>query len=422
MIRFTALFLALLFFLSGCLPGDVSQRPGSMPAQSPPTAPPPVVTATPVRAAPDASGEATRATPSAPSPSVVPTQGNSNGSRWIAVIGLDGNVWLFDSAGGQKKQVTKDGTPQPGLSTTTARTTYCCFSWSSDGKLLAFRGRGPDANPGGVEWHPGIWVYNIELGEAKELVQNVWATALSFRPGTHLLAFDQALDPGYFISGSGKPDPNKAKGIMSLDADTGQSGVLVKPEKGLWLNEPVWSPDGSILGFVEQTVFENPTPFALYDFRNKSYRQWNQVIGDYAFSPDGKQIAYDRLINANGSERIWISDLSGKGERVVSIRAGMLAYGPAWSPQGDLLAYKIGDVRKGHPAYGENTLYIQPGMGGQARKLAQFDGMGPLSWSSDGTRIAFWSGTDDQPSIKVVTIADGSIIDLGKGYDPAWQP
>jgi Tol biopolymer transport system component len=240
-----------------------------------------------------------------------------------------------------------------------------------------------------------------------------------------MLAYDVALEAAYFIPGTGKPNASEARGIMALDADTGETNELVKPEHGLWLSAPHWSPDGNLLGFVEQTEYEGATPFAVYDFQNKVYHPWNQEIGNYAFAPDGQHIAYDRLSREGfaGNERIWVSDVQGKGEQAFSPGATPMAHGPAWSPRGDLLAYRLGEPASS-PGHVGNLLVVQPapGRAGEARRVGSFGYMGPLAWSPDGTRLAFKTGLYNEPAIKVVVVADGTVKDLGMGYDPAWQP
>lgn len=404
--RLTAIFCAILFSLSGCLPANLPQQPTGTPAPPSPVAPEQVVTVKPV-----------------PSPALPVAEARAGGAepQWIALVGLDGNLWLVDALSGEKKAITQDGTPQAGTSTPKRRTYYCCSSWSSDGKLLAFRSILQVDTDGQTQWSFSIGVYDVERAEAKVMRQDVQVSSLAFRPGTHLLAYDEVLDPGYFVNG--QPDAGQAHGISGLDADTGETRELVRPEHGLWLFEPHWSPDGNLLGFTEQTRFEDPIPFALYDFRNKVYSAWNQVIGSYAFAPDSRRIAYDRLSNGGfaGNERIWVSDVWGKDEQAFSPDATPMAFGPAWSRRGDLLAYKLGEPANS-PGHVGNLLVVQPAVGGEARRLGSFGYMGPLAWSPDGTRVAFSSGPYDRQLITVVSVADGSVEYLGNGYDPAWQP
>lgn len=404
MTRLTSFVFALCFFFSGCVPAGLPQQPTATLTPLSPT-----VTETVVSEQSD---------PSA-TPTTEQTQANAVDPQWIALIGVDGNIWLVDAVKGEKKQITQDGTPTTGNITANVRTYYSCLSWSADGTLLAYRKITLEVTASGTQWHPGIWVYAVGRGEAAEMLQNVNPSRLAFRPGTHLLAYDEALDPGYFTPGSGEPDASKARGIFSLNVDTGETGELVKPEYGLWLSEPRWSPDGQLLGFVEQTIYEEPAPFALYDFQTKVYTRWNQVIGGYAFAPDGQHIAYDRLSfgGFSGNERIWVSDLLGKAEQGFSPSATPMASDPVWSPKGDFLAYKLGEPASS-PGHVGNILVVQGAAGGEARRLGSFGYMGPIAWSADGSMLVFSTGVDDQALIKVVTLADGSVKDLVKGTAP----
>lgn len=424
MIRSLALAFASLLLLGACFPGGgLPSAPPMQPSKTPTAATSP---ATPVSAGPTAEVQVFTSEPTA--------KPQAPAARWIAVIGLDANVYLADPLSSERKQVTADATGMPEMwtaSTGRHRAYYCCSAWSSDGELLAFRGTTQEDTEAGTQVSTSIWVYDVESDVAKEVVKRVNPSSLSFRPGTHMLAYDETIDRSYFVMGTGQPDPTKARGIMELNADTGETSELVKPEHGLWLSEPRWSPDGKLLGFVEQTLFEEPGPFAVYDFENQVYGAWNQVVGSYTFAPDGMYIAYDRLSLGGfaGNERIWVSDIWGKGETAFSPEASPMAHGPAWSPKGDMLAYRFGEPANS-PGHVGNLLVIQPALfssrgaptGGEARRLGSFGYMGPITWSPDGRHVAFAKGRYEESVINVVSVADGSVSSLGTGYDPNWQP
>ena len=102
--------------------------------------------------------------PSPTSPDVKAQEAAAN-SQWIALIELDGNVWLVDAVSGEKKQITQDGAPQTVTGTAKQVISYCCFSWSSDGKLLAF-GRTDYRE---TTMDSSVLIYDMERGEAKAM-------------------------------------------------------------------------------------------------------------------------------------------------------------------------------------------------------------------------------------------------------------
>ncbi len=161
----------------------------------------------------------------------------------IAYTGPDGNIWVLDTTQGGPRQITMDAAQDP-----SGETVNYYFPWlSSDGALVAFRRDQGRPVASGLEFSFGLWVHDLNTGECRQIYD--WLPAgFSWEPGTHRLAFGQSVSDGYFTA-RGDIDPSLAGGIMELDWDTGQTGELVKPERGFTLNGPSWSPDGSYLVF-----------------------------------------------------------------------------------------------------------------------------------------------------------------------------
>ena len=395
--RFPAICLAILLFLSACLPAHAAQ-PIPTPLENYPTQ-----TSAPQTKKPIIEKEG-------PNP------------QWVALIQLDGNIHMVNNSTGWSTQATEDGTglPQAGTSSAGQVTFYCCMSWSSDGQLLAFRSSSW-VNSGEPGYRFAIGVYDMASEKAHMLLQNENPIWLAFRPGTHLLAYDEAVSGEYFASG--QPDASKARGIMGLNVDTGEITELVKPERGLWLTTPRWSPDGNMLGFLEQKQYEAAGNFALYDFQAQAYHAWDREVGAYTFAPDGQHIVYDRLITGARPEnnRIWVSDSIGQGEHPISPEGAPSASAPVWSPQGDLIAYLAGDQAGNGPDTPKDLMVLAVS-GGDPRKLGSFTNIGPLAWSPDEKKLAFSTGKPDQPKVLIVTVADGSVKELGMGIEPVWEP
>ncbi len=112
-----------------------------------------------------------------------------------------------------------------------------------------------------------------------------------------------------------------------------------------------------------------------------------EVAGDVQISPNGSRVAYARRSNDIMSDQavsnIWIVDADGKNHR--PLLSGAQSYSsPRWSPSGDRLAYVSSDGDRGA------QIHVRWMDTGQTAVLSNVRG-GPssLSWSPDGTKIAF---------------------------------
>ena len=170
---------------------------------------------------------------------------------------------------------------------------------------------------------------------------------------------------------------------------------------------PVWSPDGDTLAYVIDEIER---------IERDSSGSW-LVIRDvlYSVSADGSGLT--RLFTTEGDDRILGP--------------------PAWSPDGEVIAFIHFKEDESEPSWGIKTLHtIRPG-GSELRRLADTPyGSGSedasLSWSPDGTKILFsmperhrlnsvhW---EDAGATYVVN-ADGTRVlhAIGKGLYSSWSP
>ncbi|HVN55687.1 MAG TPA: hypothetical protein VMT46_15240 [Anaerolineaceae bacterium] len=414
--RIALISIVCLMLLAACAPAVQTAAPQehAVPTQLPagPTALPPTLEPTAIPPTPTVetlpTAGPTQSTPDAAAPTTL-----------LAIINAEGNVALISPSGSAGKTLSADATPRLNADPKKPNVTFCCASWSSDGRLLAYQRYQTQQKGTEVTNIFELWVYDVSSGQSRVVLQNEQTAGYAWQPGTHRIAYGQMVDPNYFTA-RGQNDPARARGILSLDVDTGEKAELVKPERGLSIVSPVWSPDGRYLSFDEVLYMEGRGQFACYDFQGKKYTSWEKVIGGYAWAPDSQHIVYDHLAyNPSGDERIWISDLQGQNEQSLSPRDGPLAYGPVFSPKGDFLAYH---AQPGGPASGDYDLMVVPAGGGEAKSLGSFPELGSIAWAPDGKQLAISYGPYENSQLKLVSLADGSTGDLGPGSFPVWQP
>src|SRR5215211_4295762 len=112
----------------------------------------------------------------------------------------------------------------------------------------------------------------------------------------------------------------------------------------------------------------------------------DQVADDPAWSPDGERIAYV-VRESNGASDIWVINADGSGAYALTSGPGS-SWGPTWSPDGSRLAYAHSTPRQA------DQIWIVGADGSNPRAFTYCDPPecvqdGSPAWSPDGSRIAF---------------------------------
>jgi hypothetical protein len=128
--------------------------------------------------------------------------------------------------------------------------------------------------------------------------------------------------------------------------------------------------------------------------RVKPHGKPEVVTGDWvavspAFSPDGKQVVFERVYGdyesaGPGPSELWIMDADGSDPRMLRSTGGA----PAWSPDGSTIAF--GGVVE--PDDDVGGIIEVPIDGGDARAILLIDGgfqLQALAWSPDGDQLAY---------------------------------
>jgi TolB protein len=179
-------------------------------------------------------------------------------------------------------------------------------TWSPDGKQIAFVS---DHN----STFPTLWLMNAADGTGQRALstpglQQEAVDSMAWSPDGSQLAVTLFNEPG----------PTQIALIPMGGVGRQPGKVLTAPAGGSL--DPVWSPDGSWIGFAGRDGYavdiyvEHPDGTSMFRLTND-----NQLDRAPAWSPDGQQIAY--LSNETGFFEVWVIDLISDGSGVLNATA-----------------------------------------------------------------------------------------------------
>ncbi len=188
---------------------------------------------------------------------------------------------------------------------------------------------------------------------------------------------------------------------------------------------PRWSPDGSRIAFTcyqksGGTISAQICMHSMETGRSVAFYRYRGTNSSPAWSPDGSKIVF--MSSMHGDPELFLIDVSGSNLRRLTYSAGADT-SPVWNPRtGQQIAF-VSD-RGGAP-----QLYIMAADGSSVEKITLPD-MGYVvdpAWSPNGQLLAFsWQRPTGNYDIYVMDIATQQLVELtrdaGRNERPSWAP
>src|SRR5688572_13028228 len=287
----------------------------------------------------------------------------------IAYVGVDGNIFVSDQAGGNLKQLTDDAKlPQ---NQSDPYLVYQFPTWSQDGNQLAFVRTGSENAKASSE----LLVANIDDDSVSEIYksESEHPIYLYWSPdNTNVSLLTTSVSGQSLI-------------LQNIPADGSERTVIDTGSPYYWS----WAPDGSTMivhtggaansAFPQHLAFLSMEAEVVEDGLDTTPASFQAP----AWSPDGRHILLTRL-NDQEQKEIILTDGSGTFEKVLGTFEVNTAF--AWSPDSAKLAFISGQQTMNAGAIGElHVVNIET----SAETIKEED-VYAFFWSPDSEKLAYF--------------------------------
>lgn len=211
--------------------------------------------------------------------------------------------------------------------------------------------------------------------------------------------------------------------LMTMLAD-GTGAQQIGTVQGVF--NPTWAPDGTRIAFATTPPagFERSDIFVVDVDGSNLTNLTSGLTGKHAWpdwSPDGQKIAF----TSTQFGRFSIFTMNPDGTDVTQIvdgSAGDARY-PAWSSDGTKIAFGRNEI-----AFGRQEIFVANADGTDIRRVTlNRNSTEGISWSPDGSRLAYLASAGSKVSLFYANAADGTgQVQLSSDdtfdLDPSWSP
>jgi dipeptidyl aminopeptidase/acylaminoacyl peptidase len=167
--------------------------------------------------------------------------------------------------------------------------------------------------------------------------------------------------------------------LLLASLDGGEPTAMTDQPNGV--SQPAWSPDGSRIAYVARVGDAGPP-----DDASPAEKRAPRVVTNLSWRFDGIGVFDGRL------PHVFVVDIASGASKQLT-RGDFGDDAPAWSPDGESIAFVSDRRRERHDEVLRSDLWVVPANGGRARRVTRARGAAAFpTWSPDGRWIAFIGG------------------------------